>query len=200
MSDYVYQTAIKDEIKEIKAINEACLPENYPVETYEKLINTTLVCKHDGKIAGYAILASLQTDDKDLLPFSYSLKQKQCHTVLFSLAVLPEYRNKGIATKLLKLVLESNKKNPTLLHARKSNAIANHIYTKAGFSLVKETPGYYQNPDEDGFILAHFSNKLKHLKKLTKAIPKPTLTPEPTPSLTLEHTPEPTITSEHTST
>ncbi len=160
MDNYSFSIAKRTDLTEIKTINEECLPENYSVETYEQLINSTLICrkKETGKIIGYIIMANLETDtldDKVLIPFSRKHKSNLVHTCIFSLAVLKDYRGIGIGSKLLKLAINSHKKYPIILQVRKSNITALSIYKKLGFQILKEDLNYYRNPVENGLTLVY---------------------------------------------
>lgn len=168
MSDFSVSAADIKEIDEIKAINEACLPENYTREVFEQLYRSTLVCreKGKGKIVGYLIMANLATLDNDLIPFSRMHNNKYMHTIVFSLAVLPEYRRKGVASRLLKIACDAHKQYPIFLHARKSNEAAKNLYSKYDFQVAKEVPEYYKNPDEDGLIMVRLKGKNKALEKV----------------------------------
>lgn len=72
---------------------------------------------------------------------------------ILSLMVIPTYRNKGIASKLLSTVNEfciNNNINTILLEVRKSNNIAISLYEKFGFKKISERKNYYR--DEDALI------------------------------------------------
>ena len=64
---------------------------------------------------------------------------KKIHTVVFSLAVLPDYRKRGIGSRLLKIACDAHKQYPIILHARKSNLAAFGLYNKFGFQLLKQS-------------------------------------------------------------
>lgn len=165
--NFTISTADEKDIDEIKAINEACLPENYTIDVYQQLYRSALVAreKSKGKIVGYLMMANLATLDSDLEPFSRTYKEKKIHTIIFSLAVLPEYRKKGVGTRLLKIACDAHKQNPIILHARESNLAAQALYNKFGFQILKESPGYYHNPDENGLIMVYLKGKNKALTK-----------------------------------
>ena len=72
-----------------------------------------------------------------------------------NIAVLPEYRGKGYAKKLLMyLCYMSEKENADFisLEVRKSNKAAISLYEKCGFEPVGERKGFYDNPKEDAII------------------------------------------------
>ncbi len=165
MSGFIFAFADPADLQEIKAVNEACLKENYSIDIYQQLVRSTVVCRESNKakIVGYVIMANLATLDDSLITFSRTINNNKVHTVVFPLAVLPEYRGKHIAQRLLKIVIDSHKKHPIILHARKSNAIASHIYNKLGFKVFKTEPNYYHDPEEDGHVYVLTKDK-KHLK------------------------------------
>lgn len=73
-----------------------------------------------------------------------------------NVAVLPEYRNKGIATMLIDKMIAvckcSEIYNMTL-EVRESNLPAINLYKKFGFFSVGKRPKYYQMPLEDAIIM-----------------------------------------------
>ncbi len=157
MQNYKFSAASESDIPAIKSINESCFSEGYSINVYQQLLAKTIICREisSGIIVGYVIIADLATEDKDLIIFSHKVKNILVYTVLFSIAVLPAHRNKGIASHLLKLALKTTKSNHTILYSRKSNQSAKRIYTKFGFKLFKELPNYYSNPDENGLLLVY---------------------------------------------
>lgn len=70
-----------------------------------------------------------------------------------SIAVLPEYRNKGIATLLMEEMIKINF-SKAFLEVRKSNISAINLYKKFGFELINVRKNYYSNPIEDALILS----------------------------------------------
>jgi len=75
---------------------------------------------------------------------------------MMNVAVSPEYRNRGIAKKLiLDLVqaLKGNKVHCLTLEVRASNEPAIHLYQSLGFAQVGCRPNYYSAPKEDALIL-----------------------------------------------
>jgi ribosomal-protein-alanine N-acetyltransferase len=73
-----------------------------------------------------------------------------------NLAVLPEYRRSGIATALLRRVLEEAVRlgtRRTMLEVRRSNVPAQELYQKFGFTVSGVRSKYYTNPPEDALVL-----------------------------------------------
>lgn len=69
-----------------------------------------------------------------------------------NVAVLPEYRRRGIAQKLIFAEFE-NEMDFITLEVRKSNTPAIRLYEKAGFENVGIRPHFYTSPDEDAVIM-----------------------------------------------
>jgi ribosomal-protein-alanine N-acetyltransferase len=73
-----------------------------------------------------------------------------------NVAVLPEYRKKGIASTLISKMIEvcecSEIYNITL-EARESNIEAINLYEKFGFESAGKRPNYYNKPNESAVIM-----------------------------------------------
>ena len=69
-----------------------------------------------------------------------------------NIAVLPEYRQRGIATALIEKQLESPMDFITL-EVRESNIPAIKLYTKMGFKNMGIRPKFYSNPTENAIIM-----------------------------------------------
>lgn len=75
---------------------------------------------------------------------------------MMNLAVLPEYRRRGIGKELVcRLTDELNNKevHSLMLEVRASNDGAIALYSSLDFCQVGRRPGYYRNPKEDALIL-----------------------------------------------
>ena len=75
---------------------------------------------------------------------------------MMNVAVSPEYRNRGIARKLISNLIEELKAGGVrclTLEVRCSNAAAIHLYDSMGFVQVGRRPNYYSAPKEDALIL-----------------------------------------------
>ena len=95
--------------------------------------------KECGNIAGFVMVLKLAGD---------------CEIV--RIAVLPEYRRKGIAEKLVEKVAKygsgENMEN-IFLEVRAGNSSARALYLKCGFEECGVRKGYYNNPKEDGVVM-----------------------------------------------
>jgi len=77
---------------------------------------------------------------------------------ILTLAVAPERHRRGVATALLKSVLDrlaADGVEQIFLEVRRSNHAARHLYRHFGFALVGVRRSYYRKPTEDALILAH---------------------------------------------
>jgi ribosomal-protein-alanine N-acetyltransferase len=73
-----------------------------------------------------------------------------------NLAVLPEYRRQGIASKILDRVFAEGRRvgaTRATLEVRRSNEIARRLYERFGFAVAGVRRGYYRRPDEDALVL-----------------------------------------------
>jgi len=78
----------------------------------------------------------------------------ECH--ITNVAVLPEYRNKGIAAMLIEKIIEVCKCSEIIgmtLEVRESNLPAINLYKKFGFYSAGKRPNYYQRPVEAAIIM-----------------------------------------------
>ena len=73
-----------------------------------------------------------------------------------NLAVHPDYRNRGIGSKLLGFLLEKAKNlgaNAATLEVRTSNKAGQRLYEKWGFIKVGVRKGYYAYTGEDAIVM-----------------------------------------------
>lgn len=102
--------------------------------------NHFFVCESEGRIAGYIGL-SIAADEGYIL----------------NVAVLPEYRRKGIGEALVRYVITGfGDLAFVTLEVRPSNTVAVALYQKLGFERVGERKNYYRNPDENALLLTKF--------------------------------------------
>lgn len=84
-------------------------------------------------------------------------------TDMMNVAVTADYRRQGVAENLVNALVEELKAMGSrclTLEVRASNAPAQALYEKLGFTQVGRRPKYYQNPREDALILRkEFSNE-----------------------------------------
>lgn len=73
-----------------------------------------------------------------------------------NVAVLPEYRNMGVASLLIEKMIQvciCSEINTMTLEVRESNKTAKKLYEKYGFEAVGIRPKYYQKPLENAVIM-----------------------------------------------
>ena len=73
-----------------------------------------------------------------------------------NVAVHPDFRKKGIGTKLMNYIInlaKSRKVKKIVLEVRVSNIIAQRLYKNLGFKVEKVKKEYYPNNKEDAFYM-----------------------------------------------
>lgn len=73
-----------------------------------------------------------------------------------NLAVLPEWRRRGIASAILSRVVaegEARGASQLLLEVRRSNHAARELYQRFGFTVFATRRQYYSQPPEDALVL-----------------------------------------------
>lgn len=75
-----------------------------------------------------------------------------------NVAVLPEYREQGIAKALITEQMKNDMEFITL-EVRESNTPAIHLYKKSGFETVGVRPDFYADPTENAVIMTKYMNK-----------------------------------------
>jgi ribosomal-protein-alanine N-acetyltransferase len=145
-------------LDEVVRINWTCLPENYEnsffMDIYYHFPRSFVIAKVDEKIVGY-IMCRVETGFSEIKRFSLTHKG---HVV--SVAVLPEYRNRGIASILLERAMEALKEYRTteiFLEVRVSNKAAISLYDRFGFTKAREIAGYYRD-GEAAFVMVKLNN------------------------------------------
>ena len=104
-----------------------------------KAIAVARVARIKGKIVGY-LCANIILDEGHIL----------------NLAVHPEYRGLGIASRLIHEVLEimrADNCRSVFLEVRVSNEEARKMYEKFGFGLLGTRKNYYISPVEDAIVM-----------------------------------------------
>ncbi len=99
-----------------------------------------------------SVLAEVVVFDGERAGWGCWMTRKGSRVVrLYSIAVLPDFRGRGIAEEYLHRKLREFSEEYRFCHleVRVSNAPAIRLYTRLGFVIVKELPGYYG--DEDGY-------------------------------------------------
>lgn len=150
----ILREARKEELGDVISINLVCLPEHYPYDFWLDHLNTWgktfLVAEVDGKIVGY-VMCRVESG----LGFISNKLSRLGHVV--SIAVLPEYRRRGIGRMLMLEALDRLREyygvNEVYLEVRVSNIPAIKLYESLGFRKVKVLRHYYLD-GEDAYLMA----------------------------------------------
>ena len=152
---YLIRQASEEDLVPVMNINRICLPENYSFFFFQTILRdypkTFLVAEADGKIVGY-VMCRVERILSKLDRFRF---KRAGHII--SIAVLPEYRNRGIASSLLSKAIELLRSEygceEVFLEVRVSNTPAISLYEKLGFLKVSVSKRYYLD-GEDAYIMA----------------------------------------------
>jgi ribosomal-protein-alanine N-acetyltransferase len=144
MDSLTLQTTTREDILPILAIEQLSFPSPWNVHTFLAALcdrrSYNITARYDDRVVAYC--------------FSLAMK-RMVH--LLNLAVHPEFRQKGIAKRLLDeifLFARSSRKSYVFLEVRTSNDIAQRLYVSAGFSHVSTWRQYYSDTGEDASIMA----------------------------------------------
>jgi len=124
--------------KELNEIEKECFSAPWSEESFKSAENTRFYLYfEDQKVVGYVGIYSVLDEG-----------------YITNIAVLKNYRKKGIATKLLKELTEKeNNLSFISLEVRASNIAAISLYEKFEFKQEGIRKAFYSNPKEDGLIL-----------------------------------------------
>lgn len=127
----------------VAALEKECFSLPWPEEAVALELKNPLSCwlvAYDGQdFAGY-VGSQAVLDEADMM----------------NLAVMPNFRRRGIAGALVGALVERLKEKGVrclTLEVRASNESAIALYEKLGFCQVGRRPRYYQKPREDALIL-----------------------------------------------
>jgi ribosomal-protein-alanine N-acetyltransferase len=146
----IFRSAKQEDASTLDKINRICLPENYDQEHWRKVLerfgDLSYVALDSTVIIGYCLC---------LPHHAYTIKNPEA--MIYSLAVLPNYRGKGIGKGLLlksMLVCRKIDKSFTFyLNVRTSNKKAIELYKRFGFKTISIVVNYYKLPIEDSLYM-----------------------------------------------
>jgi ribosomal-protein-alanine N-acetyltransferase len=138
----------------VTRINQICLPENYTdfffVDLYRRFPETFIVAEENGNVVGY-IMCRVEVGLSNIgLPGLV----KKGHVV--SVAVMPEYRRKGVGGALVTKAMEGMRKygaKQCYLEVRVTNEEAISLYKKLGLEVSRSIRGYYAD-GEDAYVMS----------------------------------------------
>ncbi len=135
----IYTIAQKENIADIAAIEAACFSSPWNSLTLEAELENE--CSHiftavdGGKAVGYVLLY-IVAGEADIV----------------RVAVLPEYRRRGVARELLTRAFEKID-GAVFLDVRESNTPAIELYKSLGFEDTGVRKNYYSNPTENAVLM-----------------------------------------------
>lgn len=113
--------------------------------------NTQLILRVCGFVDGFLVAEG----DDDLLGYVLFTPSSSSHARVLSLAVSPDYRRRGVATRLMRGafdVLRGNGFESVGLEVRVSNKPAQSLYEGLGFERADVDEGYYDD-GEDALLM-----------------------------------------------
>ncbi|WMJ76710.1 MULTISPECIES: ribosomal protein S18-alanine N-acetyltransferase [unclassified Sedimentibacter] len=132
-----------DDLNQITQIEKMCFSLPWSRASLEKELVNELAyyqcAEEDDKIVGYMGMWRILDE---------------CH--ITNVAILPEYRNRGIAGMLISKMVEicrCSEISSMTLEVRETNIPAINLYEKFGFVSVGKRPRYYSKPIEDAIIM-----------------------------------------------
>ncbi|HJU12831.1 MAG TPA: ribosomal protein S18-alanine N-acetyltransferase [Candidatus Nitrosotalea sp.] len=138
----------------VMEINLKTLPEHYSDYFYESLLaelpEAFIVAEVDKKLVGY-IMCKIEYGFSNFKKLGFV---KKGHVV--SVAVLPDYRKKGIGKALVEESMAGvklKKSDELYLEVRCSNTEAIQLYEKLGFATKQRLKAYYRD-GEDAYLMA----------------------------------------------
>jgi len=143
-----------NDLRSVVHINMVCLPENYTdfffVDLHQRFPETFIVAEDNGEVVGY-IMCRMELG---LSNFGFKGLVKKGHIV--SVAVLPQYRRKGIGEALVSKAMEGMRlynAKQCFLEVRVTNTQAISLYKKLGFQVTRTIHGYYAD-GEDAYLMS----------------------------------------------
>lgn len=129
------------DLPSIAALEELCFSLPRPLEQLGRALPDFTVARFNGAFAGYADMLTV-------------LDEGQVGNV----AVLPEYRRRGIGAALLDALLQRAAARSlafVTLEVRAGNAPAIALYESRGFVTVGRSQNYYERPREDALFMTY---------------------------------------------
>jgi len=174
---YIIRRATEADIDQVIEVNLRSLPENYWYGFYQYVLSEWgdlfLVAEIGGKIVGYMMNRVEETHDRVLMGLENELEPAHKRSGpldvfkrvfsgsarvghVISIAVLQEYRRRGIGSALmseaLKIFEEKYDVDSVYLEVRVSNQPAINMYEKFGFVKARRIRGYYRD-GEDAYVM-----------------------------------------------
>ena len=145
MEELEYREASKIDIERMAELDKICfsLPwqlSDFKTEILKNRLAFYLVCTANSVVVGYAGLWAIKPEGH-----------------ITNVAVHPDYRRRGIGSKLLEDLLKQSQERFGLkdftLEVRMSNIDAIKLYSRFGFKYAGKRKAYYRDTNEDALIL-----------------------------------------------
>jgi [ribosomal protein S18]-alanine N-acetyltransferase len=124
-------------------LERRCFSDPWSEVAFEELLRfphtVALVAERDGDVGGYLIARAVAEEGE-----------------ILNLAVRPEERRHGLGSRLLEAGLSALMEGGAhlvWLEVRESNAAAQALYRRRGFTAAGRRARYYKNPVEDALVL-----------------------------------------------
>jgi len=151
----IIRRARREDLPRIIEINRKCLPENYPEWFFEDHLRNWGKAFYVAEVPEAGVVGYVMTRVEHGVGVVVKGFVKRGHIV--SIAVLPEYRRRGIGTRLMQAAMRSLKEEygarEVYLEVRVSNTPAIRLYEKLGFRKIYVIPHYYLD-GEDAYLMA----------------------------------------------
>mmetsp|Transcript_6763 Transcript_6763/g.16426 ORF Transcript_6763/g.16426 Transcript_6763/m.16426 type:complete len:252 (+) Transcript_6763:3-758(+) len=149
------RTALAKDVLDIKRINEAVLPENYPLGFYQQQLSDW---------PGLQLVACTPGESGTVVGYCLGKMEAAGRGHIISIAVLPEHRNCGCATAIMREVTLQMRQRyaaaEVTLNVRSSNTAALHVYTsKLGYRTAEVYARYYQNGEDAMHLVLPLAEK-----------------------------------------
>ena len=129
------------DLPSIAALEELCFSLPRPLEQLGRALPDFTVARFNGAFAGYADMLTVLDEGQ-----------------IGNVAVVPEFRRRGIGAALLDSLLRSGAANALsflTLEVRAGNLPAIALYESRGFAVVGRSPNYYERPREDALFMTY---------------------------------------------
>lgn len=130
----------RDNIKDISEIERSCFTRPWSEQQLA-----------DELSYDYARLLAAVTGGKTVGFIDFHIVCESAH--INNVAVLPEYRNAGIGSRLVEAAIDISRRlgcEALTLEVRAGNTPAKALYIKKGFAVAGVRRGFYSDPPEDG--------------------------------------------------
>lgn len=133
----------EEDIEGVLEIERQCFETPWSLNAFKMELKNDIalyiVARYEDKVVGYGGLWNIIDEGH-----------------ITNIAVLEEFRDKGIGSKILSKLIEVSKSKNTCsmtLEVRRNNESAKHLYKKYGFEEAGVRPKYYADNDEDAIIM-----------------------------------------------